>query len=199
MASGRCGRAWRGSCCLPVDRVDDPDSHVDVVATALADLRGTWRVGLRILPGRGRVELPAELAAARLPAGMRAKLGLFAVIGTISTLSRIALCALLGRVLLVFDANLVSLCIAVVGNAWANRRFTFHRSGGRRWARQFTESAMVFGAALIISSVALAIPRLLWRGSGVLLEITVMLVSGLLATIVRFALLRAGVFRPERV
>jgi hypothetical protein len=29
---------------VPVDWVDDPDSRVDVVATALADLRGIWRL-----------------------------------------------------------------------------------------------------------------------------------------------------------
>ena len=29
---------------LPVDWVDDPDSRVDVVSTALADLRGVWRL-----------------------------------------------------------------------------------------------------------------------------------------------------------
>ncbi|WP_372517669.1 GtrA family protein [Frankia tisae] len=120
---------------------------------------------------------------------MRAQLGLFAVIGTISTPSYIALYALLRRVLLAFDANPVSLCIAVVGNAWANRRFTFRRSGSQRWAPRFTGSAMVFGAALIISSAALAVSPLLWRGSGVLSAIVTVLVSGLLATIVRFALL----------
>jgi glycosyltransferase involved in cell wall biosynthesis len=29
---------------VPVDWIDDPDSRVDVVSTALADLRGVWRV-----------------------------------------------------------------------------------------------------------------------------------------------------------
>jgi hypothetical protein len=29
---------------VPVDWVDDPDSRVDILATALADLRGIWRV-----------------------------------------------------------------------------------------------------------------------------------------------------------
>ncbi|WP_256788996.1 bifunctional glycosyltransferase family 2/GtrA family protein [Frankia sp. AvcI1] len=183
---------------VPVDWVDDPDSRVDVVATALEDLRGMWGVGLRILAGRGRVELPAELASARLPARMRAQLGPFAIIGTISTLSYVVLYALLRAVLSAFDANLLALCVTVVGNTWANRRFTFRRTGRQRWARQFVESAMVFGVGLIISSAALAILHLLWQTSGVLSEIVTVLASGVLATIVRFMLLRAWVFHPDR-
>ncbi|MEA2145427.1 MAG: hypothetical protein QOG59_1014, partial [Solirubrobacteraceae bacterium] len=31
---------------VPVDWVDDPDSRVDIVATAIADLRGVWRLAL---------------------------------------------------------------------------------------------------------------------------------------------------------
>ncbi|WP_235486215.1 GtrA family protein, partial [Frankia sp. AvcI1] len=98
---------------------------------------------------------------------MRAQLGPFAIIGTISTLSYVVLYALLRAVLSAFDANLLALCVTVVGNTWANRRFTFRRTGRQRWARQFVESAMVFGVGLIISSAALAILHLLWQTSGV--------------------------------
>jgi glycosyltransferase involved in cell wall biosynthesis len=48
---------------VPVDWVDDPDSRVDIVATALADLRGVARLG-------------RALATGRLPVGaVRAQLG----------------------------------------------------------------------------------------------------------------------------
>jgi hypothetical protein len=36
---------------VPVDWVDDPDSRVDLVATALADLRGVARLGLGLATG----------------------------------------------------------------------------------------------------------------------------------------------------
>ena len=36
---------------VPVDWVDDPDSRVDIVVTALADLRGVWRVGRALATG----------------------------------------------------------------------------------------------------------------------------------------------------
>jgi glycosyltransferase involved in cell wall biosynthesis len=48
---------------VPVDWVDDPDSSVDIVATALDDLRGVWR-------------LRRALASGRLPlAGLRERIG----------------------------------------------------------------------------------------------------------------------------
>ena len=62
---------------VPVDWVDDPDSRVDIVATAVADLRGILRVGRAMLVGslplpqlrdalagrRRPVDVPSALAA----------------------------------------------------------------------------------------------------------------------------------------
>ncbi|GIH17125.1 hypothetical protein Raf01_52970 [Rugosimonospora africana] len=36
---------------VPVDWVDDPDSRVDVLATAIADLKGIWRLGRALATG----------------------------------------------------------------------------------------------------------------------------------------------------
>ena len=36
---------------VPVDWVDDPDTRVDIVPTALADLRGCWRLGRALATG----------------------------------------------------------------------------------------------------------------------------------------------------
>ena len=89
-ASRRCGPSARGRCCrssqdpawffdtellvlaersglriaeVPVDWVDDPDSRVDIVATAMADLRGIARVGRALV--RGDLPLRELRAAAR--------------------------------------------------------------------------------------------------------------------------------------
>src|SRR2546421_12785011 len=40
---------------VPVDWVDDPDSRVDVVGTAMDDLRGIWRLSRRLAGGGGVV------------------------------------------------------------------------------------------------------------------------------------------------
>jgi len=48
---------------VPVDWVDDPDSRVDIVSTALADLRGVWRLRLGLTLHRIPLErVPARLA-----------------------------------------------------------------------------------------------------------------------------------------
>ena len=56
---------------VPVDWVDDPDSRVDIVTTALDDLRGVARVGSALARGRlplGRIR--AELGREPLGAGL---------------------------------------------------------------------------------------------------------------------------------
>jgi hypothetical protein len=52
---------------VPVDWVEDPDSRVEVLRTALDDLRGMVRMGRRLLAGRAGVPVPAGMA--RRPAG----------------------------------------------------------------------------------------------------------------------------------
>ena len=53
---------------VPVDWVDDPDSRVDIVATALADLRGVARLARALATGRLPVRrLRAQFGRARSP------------------------------------------------------------------------------------------------------------------------------------
>jgi hypothetical protein len=76
---------------VPVDWTDDPQSSVDIVRTALDDLRGVARLGRSLVRGTlplgeigqrlGRTS--AEAASGRL--GMQ--LGIFVVIGVCSTLA----------------------------------------------------------------------------------------------------------------
>jgi glycosyltransferase involved in cell wall biosynthesis len=43
---------------VPVDWTDDPDSRVDVVRTAMDDLKGMWRIAKRTLQGKARIDVP---------------------------------------------------------------------------------------------------------------------------------------------
>jgi glycosyltransferase involved in cell wall biosynthesis len=52
---------------VPVDWVDDPDSRVDIVATALADLRGLWRVQRGLATHRIRLAPVRERLGRRVP------------------------------------------------------------------------------------------------------------------------------------
>jgi glycosyltransferase involved in cell wall biosynthesis len=48
---------------VPVDWVDDPDSRVDLVKTATADLRGLWRMRRRFWRGDGFMRRPSRRSA----------------------------------------------------------------------------------------------------------------------------------------
>ena len=118
---------------VPVDWVDDPDSRVDIVATAVADLRGIWRVGRALGSGALPVaELRAQLGRAPLaptvpgvPTAMPRQLVRFAAIGVASTLAHLLLFLLFRGVMGAIAANVVALLITSIVNTAANRRLTF--------------------------------------------------------------------------
>ena len=59
---------------IPVDWIDDPDSRVNVVATALGDLRGIVRLSTGL--ARGTIRVPAlRSTAAAGPRGRPARAG----------------------------------------------------------------------------------------------------------------------------
>ena len=57
---------------VPVDWIDDPDSRVDIAATALADLRGIARVGSGLPSGTMKVPRLAMRAQRPEPRRVRA-------------------------------------------------------------------------------------------------------------------------------
>src|SRR5205807_2553056 len=123
---------------VPVDWVDDPDSRVDVVDTARADLHGIWRLAGRIWRGRASLPLAAGSAdPAGVPAGLAAQLARFISIGLVSTLLFAALVGLLAGLLGLFVANLVALGVCAVANTAANRRLTFALQGRTGRARHY--------------------------------------------------------------
>ena len=85
-----------------MDWTDDPDSRVDILATALADLRGIVRVGCGLT--RGTIKVP-ELREARAAGGsgrtgeLAWQIAGFGAIGVASTLAYIILYLLLRNVL----------------------------------------------------------------------------------------------------
>src|SRR4051812_37320109 len=110
---------------VPVDWVDDPDSRVNVLQTAVADLRGMARIGRRMVSGAFRAPVVGLARSnARFPAGMTWQLPVFAIIGAISTVAQLVLYLLLRDVpLSPLVANAISLFVTAIGNTAANRRF----------------------------------------------------------------------------
>jgi putative flippase GtrA len=155
---------------VPVDWVDDPDSRVDVVRTAIDDLKGV-----------------ARLATA-------SRVARFMAVGVASTIAYallfVALAAVLGATL----ANGIALALTAVGNTAANRRFTFGLRGRAGLLRQHALGALVFVLTLGLTSGALAVLHGLAASPPRGVELAVLVAASAAATITRFVALRAWVF-----
>ena len=95
-------------------------------------------------------------------------------------------------------ANLIALLVTAIGNTAANRRFTFGIADRAGAARHHVEGLIVFGIALAITSGALAALHAVVPEPGRYVDATVLVAANLLATAVRFVLLRGWVFHPRR-
>jgi putative flippase GtrA len=175
---------------VPVDWVDDPDSRVDIVTTALADLRGVVRLARDFRAG-----CPQNAAAQSRFAGQVAR---FVVIGIFSTLVYAALYLLLRGALDAQVANAFALLLTAIGNTAANRRFTFAIRGPQHTVRHQVQGLAVFALALGLTAGSLALLHALDPDPSTALELVVLTVANVLATVLRFVLLRTWVFRARR-
>ena len=187
---------------VPVDWVDDPHSRVDIVATATADLRGIGR----LLRGFANGSIPVNMIAAQLgssrlsaaPGSLLRQAVRFGTIGVASTAAYVALFLLMQGWLGAQAANLIALLLTAIGNTAANRRFTFGMGGRGSAARHHVEGLIVFGVALAITSGTLGVLHGLVTEPHRAVELGVLVLANLVATAVRFVLLRGWVFHPGR-
>jgi putative flippase GtrA len=156
---------------VPVDWTDDPDSRVNVRATALADLRGIMRMG-----------------------GFQ-RIARFVAVGAASTLAYVLIYLALRRGLAAQPANAISMLITAIGNTAVNRRVTFGISGRRHAVRHQLRGLIAFAAGLAVTSGALAMLHAIAARPSRTAELAVLLVASLIATLARFALYRSWVFR----
>ena len=188
---------------VPVDWVDDPDSRVDILDTAVADLKGIVRLARGLAGGTIPVEtLRAQLGRdrGRAPATAQARLlrqvTRFAVIGVASTLAYLALYLAMRAALPAQAANAMALLVTAVGNTAANRRWTFAVRGAARAVRHQLQGLAVLALALALTAGALGGLHALVARPPRALEVAVLVAANLAATILRFLLLRDWVFRP---
>jgi putative flippase GtrA len=178
---------------VPVDWTDDPDSRVDIVATALADLRGIARLGYGLL--RGTIAVPGGSGRPGVRAGLSRQLTWFVLVGAVSTAAYVLAYLLLRTAMPAQAANAVSLLVTAVANTAANRRLTFGIRGRARAAGHQARGLVTFAAGLALTSGALAALHAASAHPGAGWEITVLVAANLAATVLRFALLRGWVFR----
>ena len=200
---------------VPVDWVDDPNSSVDIRATAVADLKGMWRVGRSLATGAlplaqvraqlGRTEagvarnglVPAETPG--VPRGMTQQVLRFGAIGILSTLAYLLLFLLFRPMVGAQLANFLGLALTAIANTAANRRFTF---GVRDRNSAMKHQAQGFGVFLLglgITSGSLALLHVLAPTASNVVEVAVLLAANLVATAVRFLLMRGWIFKTRSV
>ncbi len=158
---------------VAVDWVDDPDSRVDIVSTAIADLRGVVRLQLASPVVR------------------------FLLIGIASTLAYALLYVLFRAQLGSVAGNALALALTAVANTQANRRYTFRIRGRSGLVRQHAAGALVYLIALGLTEASLAVLHGLDRRPAALLEVTVLVVASVFATITRYIALRSWVFARQ--
>jgi putative flippase GtrA len=188
---------------VPVDWVDDPDSRVDVVRTARADLQGVWRmIGSTVT---GRASVPAETVVSRLrpvraDAALAPDLGSqlvrFASIGLVSTVLFAVLFSLLVRPFGPFVADVVALGVCTVANTAANRRLTFATRGRSGRTRHYFAGLALAALPLVLTLATLAVLEALGVTS-LAAQLVALTLANLVASASRFTLLRSWVFRPQ--
>ncbi len=159
---------------VAVDWIDDPDSRVDIVATAVTDLRGV----LRLL--------------------FAAPVARFVSIGAVSTLAYALLYLLLRAPLGAGGANALALALTAVANTQANRRFTFQVRGRDGLIRQHAAGAVIYLLALGLTAGALDVLGAVHPHPQRLLEVAVLVAATTVATVTRYVALRSWVFARRR-
>ncbi len=182
---------------VPVDWVDDPDSRVAIVRTALDDLSGIRRLGWGLVTGRLPVDqVRSTLGVARAEGRTGTQLALFAVVGVVSTAAYAVIFLLLRQFAGAQLANLAALIITAVGNTAANRRFTF-AVRGPGWLRHHAQGLLVFGLGLALTSGSLAALHAATAQPPAWWEITVLTIANLTVTVLRFTAFKWWVFRQS--
>lgn len=188
---------------IPVDWVDDPDSRVNIKQTALDDLRGMVRVAGSLVKGVIPVQaIYAELGRRPIaPLSRPSFFGQvlrFGVVGVVSTLAFALLYLIFQGTLGSQEANFCALLLTAVGNTAANRRFTFGISGPAKLFTQQLQGLIVFLLAWTITSSSLLVLHAANPDAAPNMELLTLTAANVLATLVRFVLLRLWVFRAKR-
>ena len=183
---------------VPVDWFDDPDSRVDVVGTALDDLRGVWRLRRALSAGRLPVaELSARLGRGRPGSDTWLQVRRFAVVGALTTVVHLGLFATLHGALGSQTANLLALLVATLVNTALNRRWTFgvHGNGA---ARHQVQGLAVFAITWLMTAGALGLLHTVDAAPTTAAATVVVALATASSTIVRFVAMRSWMFRSAQ-
>jgi glycosyltransferase involved in cell wall biosynthesis len=179
---------------VAVDWIDDPDSRVNIIATARADLCGVARLLMsrRTDPGSQSSEKRRQRRS-RLENALR-----FARIGTVSTVVYAVLFLILRGHFGTYGANTLALVVCTVANIMAHEALVARRPGAG-----FSQPASIIGGvtglatSLSLTSVAILFAGWISRNSLLIVFVALMIATAC-AALIRFALLSSLEFRASR-
>ncbi|MEV1247979.1 glycosyltransferase [Nonomuraea sp. NPDC049750] len=182
---------------VPVDWVEDLDSRVRIIRTAVEDLRGLARVarsmsGLKVANEPALTPTHPDAVVARPRAVTLARLGSFALIGGFSTVLYALLYLPLREHWPAAAANLVALLLTGFAGAEASR-WTVNVLGGHRTAPRVRTGPAFLADYAITTMAVLGLPP----PGGRVFEATTAVGTYCLLTLLRFAALDLWV-RPKR-
>jgi putative flippase GtrA len=175
---------------VPVDWVDDPDSRVQIVRTALDDLRGVWRMARA--RRRAAPVPPSAGAAGQVTADQLLR---FAGVGLISTLGYLFLFVAWRPLAGALGANALALAICTVFNTAVHRELARGADGQPRRGRYAGIVVGLLATSLSLTTLGLLGADLM-SSTSLPLEMAAVTVGNAVASVLRFAVLRAWVFRP---
>jgi putative flippase GtrA len=176
---------------VPVDWIDDPDSRVSIGSTALTDLKGVLRMFVRFARGRGDVDLGVQRREPLVEDFGRQTVT-FALIGAVATAVSLGIFVLLRNPIGAVWANVIGFSATVLGNSWANRRWTFRpRRDSGRWRRRLLTLALL-ALSLVATSIVVAV-----IDDDPTRQLVVLALTWIVAAIVRFVALRALLARNQ--
>jgi putative flippase GtrA len=178
---------------VPVDWIDDPDSRVRVLRTAIDDLRGVWRMSHGEAKRLVRGAAPTRSTFNEVPADQLLR---FAGVGLLSTMAYLIL-FLAGRSTLgPYVGNAVALAICTICNTAAHRELSRSLPVRRHKGRVVAMTFGLFSLSTVLTSMALVVVHLV-GGSSLALTLAAVTVANGVAAILRFAVLRNWLFHTQ--
>ena len=182
---------------VPVDWVDDPDSRVQIFRTALQDLRGVWRISHGQARRLAHRDAPGSAIPPRSPSDQVAaeQLLRFAGVGAISTLGYLFLFIAWRPLAGNLGANTLALAICTLFNTAVHKELARSMHGVAHRGRYAAVATGLFGISLAVTTLALLAAHAL-SPSSLPLALVAVTAANAAAAVLRFAILRAWIFRP---
>jgi putative flippase GtrA len=171
---------------VPVDWVDDPDSRVRIMSAVSDDLRGV---------GRMMVRRPKELRPSPLNEVAADQLMRFAGIGVLSTLGYLLLFIAFRLPLGPFGANALAIAVTTLLNTSIHWELSRSADGQPHRGRFLAVAGGLFAVSLGLTTLGLIVAQ--WLSPSALIpELVAIAISSVIASVIRFTVLRAWIFRP---